>query len=254
MMHQASSTTGFDWNYQHPEDWKKSKGFVKDGKRQSPINIVASQASKCASLVPLKLNTVWNESITGKNANTGRSVQFTPTDACVSMENHLGMYELQQFHVHWGSSRQDGTEHQIDGKQCAAEFHFVLKKTSGDAADGDHLSVLAVLCVEDRRVPITPGSVWEKIMPPVEYRAHTSIAGLVLSDLLPDDLSYFHYEGSLTTPPCSEVVQWFVLQKSIPVPLAYLQALRQVKDEEGHTLQCNCRDIQPLNRRHVQSS
>lgn len=249
---QASAAKCLDWNYQHREDWEKSPGFAKDGKRQSPINIDTSQASRCISLSPLGFNTAWNEPITGSNANTGRSIQFTPTDACVSMENHLGAYQLRQFHVHWGRNEQDGSEHQLDGRQCAAEFHFVLKKNSGGVADGDRLSVLAVLGVEDHHMPVTPGSVWEKIMPPAEFGANESVAGLVLRDLLPDDLSYFHYEGSLTTPPCSETVQWFVLQNNTRVPSMYLQALRQVKDEEGHTIQCNCRDIQPLNGRHVQ--
>ena len=252
--HGTSAASGCGWNYQHQEDWKKVPGFVHDGKRQSPINIDTSQASKSVSLFPLRLNTAWNESITGSNTNNGHSIQFNPADVHASMENHLGTYQLQQFHVHWGRNKQDGSEHQIDGRQCAAEYHFVHEKLSGGASDGDHFAVIGVFCEEDRHTPITPGSVWEKLMPPAESGAHQSVAGLVLRDLLPDDMSYYYYEGSLTTPPCSETVQWFVIKKCIRVPSAYLQALRQVKDEEGHTLQCNCRDIQPLNGRRVQSS
>ena len=252
--HGTSAASGPSWDYQHPEDWKKVPGFVHEGKRQSPINIDCSHASKSASLFPLGLNAVWSEAITGSITNNGRSIQFTPTDLHVSLENHIGTYQLKQFHVHWGRGEQDGSEHQIDGKQCAAEYHFVHEKLSGSTSDGDHLAVIAVLCEEDCDTPIASRSVWDKLMPPTDFGAHENVADLVLRDLLPDDLSYFHYEGSLTTPPCSETVQWFVFQKPIRVPSAFLQALRQVKDEKGQLLQCNCREVQPLNGRSVQSS
>ena len=252
--HGTRTTSGVGWDYQHPEDWKKVPGFVHEGKRQSPINIDVSQASKSASPSPLGLNVVWNEPVPGCNANTGRGIQFTPTNLRVSLENQLGTYQLRQFHVHWGRSEHDGSEHQIDGSHCAAEYHFVHEKVSGSTSDGDHLAVIAVLCEEDCHASITPASVWEKLIPPTEFGVRQGVTDLVLRDLLPDDLSYYHYEGSLTTPPCSETVQWFVMKKRIRVPSAYLQALRQVKDENGYTLQCNCRDIQPLNGRCVQSN
>ena len=45
------------------------------------------------------------------------------------------------------------------------------------------------------------------------------------SDLLPDELDYYYYEGSLTTPGCSEVVQWFLLKQTIEIPTAYLELI-----------------------------
>ena len=70
--------------------------------------------------------------------------------------------------------------------------------------------------------------------------------------LLPDSLDYWFYEGSLTTPPCSETVAWFVLKERITVPGAYLDLLRGVEeDEDGTLLTFNFRDAQKLGDRTV---
>ena len=64
--------------------------------------------------------------------------------------------------------------------------------------------------------------------------------------------TYFSYIGSLTTPGCDEVVQWFVLKDSINVPTAYLNYLRQVQSSNANeTLTFNFRDVQALGQRSV---
>ncbi|CAI8044532.1 Carbonic anhydrase 1 [Geodia barretti] len=71
-------------------------------------------------------------------------------------------------------------------------------------------------------------------------------------DLLPSDRSYYYYEGSLTTPNCSEVVQWFLLKETISIPSAYLAQLREVEEnEEGDRLTFNYRNTQDLAGRQV---
>ena len=71
-------------------------------------------------------------------------------------------------------------------------------------------------------------------------------------DLLPSDLSYYYYEGSLTTPTCDQVVQWFLLKETISIPSAYLMQLREVEEnKQGDLLTFNYRDTQDLNGRQV---
>ena len=71
-------------------------------------------------------------------------------------------------------------------------------------------------------------------------------------DLLPSYRSYYYYEGSLTTPNCNEVVQWFLLEETISIPSAYLAQLREVEEnEEGDRLTFNYRSTQDLAGRQV---
>ena len=69
-----------------------------------------------------------------------------------------------------------------------------------------------------------------------------------MADLLPKNLDYYFYEGSLTTPDCDEIVQWFVLKQTISVPAAYLVQLRNIEmDEAGNSLTFNFCAPQDLN-------
>ena len=246
----ATAATDTHWDYQDQDEWKNIPGAVCGGNRQSPINIVTQDVITWFPQ-PLTFNNAWNTKITVNKTNTGHSIQCTPENLYATVTTHTGTYKLLQFHVHWGRNGQEGSEHLVDGKQYSAEFHFVTEKLHGSVSDGDHYSVMGVLGVEDHAYPITPGSLWDKLMPPTEFDAHEIVTDLPFYELFPYDLSYYHYEGSLTTPLCSETVQWFVFKMCIRVPAAYLQALRQVKDENGHTLQYNFRDTQPLNGRNI---
>ena len=73
-----------------------------------------------------------------------------------------------------------------------------------------------------------------------------------MSDLFPNNRGYYFYEGSLTTPDCDEIVQWFVFKHTIEVPQAYLDDLRNIEmDGDGNLLTFNFRDTQNLNNRQV---
>lgn len=68
--------------------------------------------------------------------------------------------------------------------------------------------------------------------------------------LLPKDRSsYFRYEGSLTTPPCTEVVVWTVWDTTVPVSMAQIERFKQVKDANGTFITHNFRQVQRLNSR-----
>ena len=79
-----------------------------------------------------------------------------------------------------------------------------------------------------------------------------NVSGVVLSDFIPEDRSYYYYEGSYTTPPCSQVVQWFLLKNPIRAPSRFMDALHnEIRDREQGTLLTNFRDTQQLNDRDV---
>ena len=87
---------------------------------------------------------------------------------------------------------------------------------------------------------------------PHETAELEDISGVVLSDFIPEDRSYYYYEGSLTTPPCSQVVQWFLLRNHVRIPSVFMSALRtMVNNPEEEVLTMNFRDTQQLNNLDV---
>lgn len=190
----------------------------------------------------------------GVFANTGENVQFDPDTPGVAMTcNHLGKYSVQQFHFHWGEEEGEGSEHRVDGKQTELEIHFVqFKEGETDTSARDFISVIAVRADVDEDAPLT--GPWQQLDAYAVQGFENSIVvkNFRFDSLLPDNLDYWFYEGSLTTPPCSETVAWFVLKEKITVPGAYLDLLRGVEeDEEGTLLTFNFRDAQKLGDRTV---
>ena len=144
-------------------------------------------------------------------------------------------YNLRQFHFHTPS------EHEIDGDQTALEAHFVHQ-----AKDGEY-AVLGVMIV-----PGNANAAFQAVldvMPHEEGEEETDdqIDG---AHLLPGDLSFWAYDGSFTTPPCTEGVKWHVLYEPITVSLQQVAAFRSLPflSHEGEFVG-NARPVQPLNGR-----
>ena len=241
-----------DWNYTDQSFWNTVQGWQCGGQRQSPININSNMLVMSGDLINLTL-TNFDQLYDGIFVNTGHSVQFIPNPGSpvATFQNHRGTYELLQFHFHWGATSNEGSEHTIDGREYSGELHFVTRKTTGDATAGDAFAVLGALLVSDSSTSTGPYmELLDNI--PIEADTNNSVNGVRPSDLLPNSLSYYYYEGSLTTPPCSEVVQWFLLRNPVNVPSDFLNSLRNTVDgEDGEVLDTNFRMTQPLNGRQV---
>ena len=251
------------FNYENQEAWADLPGSVSRGSCQSPIDIFTKDVRSSGALPQLKF-TGWNVPVSGTLQNNGRSIQFTQhaTDSTpCTFHNHKGAYVLQQFHFHWGESEGKGSEHCIDGQQYEAELHIVHSKEGASAKTAaDALSVIAVFCkVDDAAEGSFPPtlkneSVWELLDIPqhMEMGKSIDVTQIRYSDLLPKNLDYYYYEGSLTTPPCSEIVQWFVLKEEVKIPASFLNKLRKIRTNGGErVLSSNFRDVQPLNGREV---
>ena len=142
-------------------------------------------------------------------------------------------FRLHQFHFHAPS------EHTIHGKHFALEMHLVHKDDAGRIA-------VVALMFEEGDANEWLGPVW-KLLPTQENRQREIDVEFDIVGILPSDLSYYEYSGSLTTPPCTEDVQWFVMQAPQSISASQLAAFTSVIDH-------NNRPTQPLNGRTVEAS
>jgi len=141
-------------------------------------------------------------------------------------------YELLQVHFHSPS------EHTLNGKSHVLEAHLVHRNKEGQ------LAVVGVF-FEKGSNNGTIDKVWEHM--PQGVTPVTTYGTMVnAEDLLPRRRDYFHYRGSLTTPPCSEGVRWFVMKNVMQVSDRQVRQFRDVVER-------NNRPVQPLNKRYLLS-
>ena len=162
------------------------------------------------------------QSISGKSQKTILSI-YNVYSLGASLRNS---YNFEQLHFHWGNNSNQGSEHEIDGKSYPLEMHLVhyssKYKSVSDAVKDNRKDGLAVISVlfelskhdnEDLEPIIkkTRAVRGER----EEVVSGSGLGGVSLADLLPKeaDKKFFTYSGSLTTPPCAEVVTWFILKQ-----------------------------------------
>lgn len=192
------------------------------GVQQSPIDIAASSAF----MVGLDdLQTNWSES-TIEVIDNGHTIQANVASGNTTTFDGAA-YDLLQFHFHRPS------EHTVDNEVFPMELHFVHADASGN------LAVVGVLLGVGDDDNEAFASIWNAQAAQGEDAA---IADFDLGALLPDDLARFRYSGSLTTPPCSEGVNWNVL--STPVALSQAQI-------DSFLYSGNARPVQGVNNRAI---
>lgn len=211
------------WDYKAhgPEEWGHFSKTCEEGKEQSPINIVTEQTQQLDDSYKIILSEDYKGISTV--VDNGHSLKVTPVDAGY-ITLHGKDYKLKQFHFHGMS------EHTIDGRRYNAVAHFVHIAKDGAVA------VVAVMFEVGEENPTL-----EKIL---DAKGKVQINP---NDLLPDDTKhYYHYEGSFTTPPCTEGVQWYIFKDTVNISKEQLNALRKYYKN-------NERPTQPLHERVVQT-
>ena len=224
---------GHDWGYdgaEGPSHWgdiKPEFASCKNGHRQSPIDISKSKPADLPALQfdykPSPLHIVDNGHTILINYAPGSSFRVGDKQ-----------YQLKQFHFHRPS------EETIHGKHFEMVVHLVHADQEG------HLAVVAIL-LEQGADNLLVHELWNDLPKEKEKEEVLDNVQIDLTTLLPADRGYYTFSGSLTTPPCSENVTWFVLKHPVTVTAAEIEQF-------GKLYRHDARPTQPLYGRVVLES
>ncbi|XP_072281698.1 carbonic anhydrase 6 isoform X2 [Pyxicephalus adspersus] len=236
-----------------------------DAKHQSPIDIQRKKVmySKEMSLFEFE---GYEGPLHGhfKVTNNGHSVQIELPSTMKIKKGLPHVYTAVQMHLHWGGLdlETSGSEHTIDGMRYMAELHIVhynsdLYSSFDEAKDKpEGLAVLAFL-YEDGHFENTYYSEVISKLAKIRYAGQmTEIKALNPLAMLSENLeNFYRYQGSLTTPPCTENVLWTVFDSKVILSENQIKQLENtLLDWHNNTLRNDYRHAQPLNDRVVLSS
>ncbi|XP_037943591.1 carbonic anhydrase 2-like [Teleopsis dalmanni] len=243
--------------------------------RQSPIELNSNEATTSYSIPALNFvnyDVTYTEPVVTQN--TGHTVdsqlpaylnsEWLPHDSQFPYiyDGPLpnGYYIPQSFHFHWGSKDAHGSEHVIDGRRYSLEMHIVHKNskyaTVAEASNYiDGLTVLAVLFQTQESAPYLEDFdvVLKAISLTTAYEDTTHIYNFTLSSLLGNlkTTEFFTYEGSLTTPPCSQAVTWIVFTDIKTISPSQMHVFHSLSDSHGVILENNYRSLQAKANRKI---
>jgi carbonic anhydrase len=209
-----------------PDNWAKltPEFGACAGKNQSPINLTGFIK---ADLKPIKISYQAGGS---EILNNGHTIQVNyAAGSSISVDGV--QFDLKQFHFHAPS------ENHINGKSYAMEAHFVHADKDGN------LAVIAVMFKEGAENKAL-AKIWSAIP------ENAGAKGVLqrpfnAAQLLPSDHGYYRFNGSLTTPPCTEGVRWLVMKRPVSASKKQVQAFLHVMQHP------NDRPVQPVNARPV---
>lgn len=217
------------WSYEGeggPEHWGSLEAEYEacaTGLQQSPVDLSGEVLTDLANIEfnyqPSEVNIL----------NNGHTIQVNYDEgSSIVVDGHE--YALVQFHFHAPS------EHTVDGHSFPAEIHLVHSDANGALAV---VGVFMELGSENADLQ----SVWDH-MPAEESEAADAGTTVDAAELLPESGETYRYPGSLTTPPCSEGVSWFVMAEPIQISEGQLDAFQAI-------MSANNRPVQALGEREL---
>lgn len=221
----SSPAHAADWGYggkTGPAHWGDEFPLCGTGKAQAPIDLKGPFAKATHTIQP-----EYKEGAL-KVVNNGHTIQVN-VDPGSKLVVDGESFDLLQFHFHRPS------EEKIAGKPMAMVVHLVHRSQAGK------LAVLGVLLKEGAENPALK-TVWAHA--PKKEGPEVVVPGATINPaaLVPADLHYYSFEGSLTTPPCTEGVTFYILKTPATISRA------QVRE---FPFKLNARPVQPLNGRKV---
>ena len=237
----GASHEGPHWSYQGdtgPATWGTLSAEWSpcgDGKNQSPIDIDqtvrADLPEMKAQFPPASLRIIHTTHV-ADGINNGHTIQINYTEGDVLTIGDE-QFKLVQYHFHAPS------EHTVKGQHHAMEMHLVHASPAGKLAvigvfidEGTHNAAFDPIL---SNLPATTGS-----------ETHIENVMVDVNELLPSNVESYRYDGSLTTPPCSEGVKWIVMTTPIQTSAEQIAAFRAIMND-------NNRPVQPQNARAVET-
>eukprot|EP00440_Ansanella_granifera_P002194 gb/GFBE01002375.1/.p1 GENE.gb/GFBE01002375.1/~~gb/GFBE01002375.1/.p1 ORF type:complete len:438 (+),score=78.92 gb/GFBE01002375.1/:1-1314(+) len=261
------------WNYEDPAAWRSISPICVAGASQSPVDITNDKLfdsakdnlAKVVQYTPVQAEVFNSNSMTlNVQGNFG------------SMQLPDGEYQAKQFHFHFPA------EHTVDGKKHDGELHIVHFRNNSGNYTGVSIAVVAVFldlvpeapAIDNllAKLSFLKGSAFmmpAMAFPFVDGQDEVGVLKAVgLDSAIPAsgktvpleskiDLNafrkelegkFYHYKGSLTTPPCTESVHWYVAEKPAPVTRAMLDQWEKAFPKS------TARPVQKINKRKVVAS
>lgn len=200
------------------------------GQEQSPVDITPSRLMQVDWLSPLTFRYKPARQLRVVNDGQILHVGYERGSRLV----HMGQeYELTGIQFHAPS------EHTVNGR--AADMEMQLMHTLPGASH--RRAVLSVLVVEGRENQAL-AKFWEQI--PQKDTSDPVVVNVEFNaqELVPQNTRFYTYSGSLTTPPCTEGVQWIVIKEAVPASRAQIQKIKDI-------FKPNARPVQPMKDRYV---
>jgi len=243
---------------------------------QSPINIITANATTAPSAPPLTFINYEKIEIRAFSSNAADDLG----EKGDRLENHefdnnghtavLGVkteydndgvmtggplgderYQMLQMHFHWGANVTVGSEHTINGVTYPLELHLVHINNNATELDLAVAGFFFEITLEDNEA-LTP--LIDEIQKILNYDSYYPMSNnsFQVKDLMPSEVGiYYNYAGSLTTPPCSEVVTWIVFLEPLKISASQVAQFRTMMDSENQPIVDNFRPVMPLNGRTV---
>ncbi|XP_013787426.1 carbonic anhydrase 6-like, partial [Limulus polyphemus] len=221
----SGTSFGFTWSY-HGDKGLENWPETCKGNKQSPINIEKNKAQTNNSLGSITFVNYDKPLYKPFLVNNGHSGERECSDD--QRWRFGGKLQIPQLHFHWGSQDSIGSEHTVDNKTYSMEMHLVhynSKYCSDEASKyPDGLAVVAVLFIVKNNIK-SRFSAFTDILKNIRHEGNTtamseyeSSVDLTLKSVLPQQTTpFYRYSGSLTTPPCSEVILWTVLADPVKI-------------------------------------
>jgi len=231
----ALAQSSAHWTYEGKEgplNWGKidpAYAACGNGHEQSPINIRGAHLNK--ALQPLEFHYV-SGGVTFEN--NGHTIMATVHPGSYMVAGGV-RYELVQFHFHHPS------EEAVKGKYADMDVHLVHKSAEGK------LAVVAVRFQQDQDVPnALLTTLWDHL-PHTAGKSETIADMINPGGFLPTDRGYWTFDGSLTTPPCTEGVRWFVFEQDQTMSRRQMRMFHSI-------FPVNSRPLQEVHGRKIQAS
>uniref|UniRef100_A0AAZ3Q2C4 protein-tyrosine-phosphatase n=1 Tax=Oncorhynchus tshawytscha TaxID=74940 RepID=A0AAZ3Q2C4_ONCTS len=240
-------------------------------RNQSPVDISDEDAQVSQEYQELTLNG-FNAESSNKTSmkNTGKTVAvLLKDDYFVRGAGLPGRFKAEKIEFHWGQSNGSaGSEHSINDRKFPVEMQIYLYNSddfdslSAAIKEKRMIAALAVFFEVGRRDNPSVEPIIQGLKRVVHHEKETFLSPFILRDLLPSSLgSYYRYTGSLTSPPCSKVVEWIVFSRPVLLSHSQLDAFYSIftTEQQDHVksveyLRNNYRPLQDLDNREVSKS